>query len=139
MRYISNNIDDNYVSGIIAVITFMIISLQFPCPAHSYNQKDTCYQEAVEWIKDIDVDKKGVLEKQALSRCESARKWISQSENNHSGRERLCTDLVLIWTHKKCIYFRDYITYKAYEPCKSWSREMYKRCMAKEDLWFNNN
>lgn len=49
----------------------------------------------------------------------------------------MCNDLVLIWSYKECVYFRDYLVPEAYEPCKAWSRQMYTRCLAGDAGWFD--
>lgn len=119
------------------VIVFLIICSRSAIFAYSSDVHDSCYNNALQWISKIDTEKKAVLESHALSRCEFSNKWIERYNGiSEASRNGLCTDLVLIWTHKECMYFRDTVSPKAYEPCKTWSREMYTRCMEYEDEWF---
>lgn len=131
LNMIYNNLKKLFIN-----IIFVIIFLNFSYIARSNDSNDTCSQEALKWIEEIDIEEPDILEKHALAKCQFASKWLNGSQKDGSNRKRVCNDLVLIWTYKECIYFRDYITHEAYEPCKSWSREMYSRCMEYDDTWF---
>lgn len=103
-----------------------------------------CFQAAVAWIEALPQApaprSEEVLLSHSRSSCRFADYWLKDLANTKpSERRRTCKDLVLIWTHKECIYFRDTIFAPAYEPCKAWSRLMYERCMAGEILWFREN
>lgn len=98
-----------------------------------------CSEYARQWINQIDqVSRPDVLIKHAQSDCEFSAKWIKKTSNSSSAANwnRTCTDLVLLWTHKKCIYFRDYIDHKTYEPCKEWTRQMFQHCISHNFSWF---
>ncbi|WP_143170772.1 hypothetical protein [Desulfopila aestuarii] len=119
------------------VILFLVSFSQSATFAYSSDVNDSCYTAALQWIRTIETEKKDVLEKHALSGCAFSKKWIERyNGTSEASRESLCTDLVLIWTHKECMYFRDSVSPEAYDPCKTWSREMYTRCMEYEDEWF---
>ena len=120
------------------IIFFILVCFQLPYPSYSNNLKDGCYRNAMSWIEEIEIEDATALENHALSNCKSSKNWIDRYGNTGSNRTRLCNDLVLISTHKECMYFRDYVSHTAYDPCKSWSREMYKRCMDYDDEWFAN-
>ncbi len=102
----------------------------------SYAAESACYSAAFSWIEKVSGGH-AVLQSHAKSNCEFAGKFIYKYPGRtEAERERLCYDLVLIWTHKKCIYFRDYLSPDAYTPCKSWSREMFQQCVSRNDGWF---
>lgn len=100
-----------------------------------------CARAAEDWINalpHLEKSKRERLKNYTRDNCSFAAKWQQKLENI-SGRQRqrrTCNDLVLIWTHKECIYYRDYVTAAAYNPCKSWSRHMFRRCMAGDIDWF---
>ena len=97
-----------------------------------------CVSSADNWIhqlKDVDYE---LLERHARSNCAFACSYVRdntrlESENQ---KELICKDLVLIWTHQKCVYFREYVSPKTYDPCKEWSREMYRQCKQGQSDWF---
>ena len=98
-----------------------------------------CIASAEIWIEQLeDRAHDDVFLSHTRWNCEFSGHWVRESAEvtNQSSRERMCNDLVLIWTHKKCNYFRDLINPAAYEPCKAWSREMFQRCMANDVEWF---
>jgi len=100
-----------------------------------------CARAAEGWISDLshlDKSKRERLQSYTRENCSFAAKWQQELENisDRQRQRRTCTDLVLIWTHKECIYYRDYVTAAAYEPCKSWSRQMFRRCMSGDIDWF---
>ena len=108
--------------------------LMLPVFSHA---ESGCYRSALDWIETIEIEDHTVLKNHALTKCEFADKWISDFEDRKgSDRQRLCNDLVLIWTYKECIYFRDYIHDSTYDPCKAWSREMFQHCIDHENKWF---
>ena len=102
-------------------------------------QDSDCRKSAAAWILELDdAENTEVLLRHTQSNCEFSGKWVKDGElvQKVSRRTRLCTDLVLIWTHKKCGYLRDYINPAAYEPCKSWTRQMFEHCMDNDVTWF---
>lgn len=98
-----------------------------------------CIQAGDAWVTGLD-DPSGieVLRRNVRSNCEFSGEWVKRSANvaEPARRERMCNDLVLIWTHKECGYFRDVHNPSAYDPCKAWSREMYRNCMENNVAWF---
>ncbi|SDZ94821.1 hypothetical protein SAMN05660420_00840 [Desulfuromusa kysingii] len=98
-----------------------------------------CRQAADRWILQLNDPKNTELfQRYADNNCQFSGKWVKRSEDNTSKpqRERMCQDLVLLWSYKNCIYFRDVINPEAYEPCKAWSREMHQHCMDNDVQWF---
>lgn len=97
-----------------------------------------CLQAAADWIDTLDSPRERVLISHAQTKCDFAGRWVKEISGvaEKSKRERTCNDLVLIWTHKECIYFRDYIDNSAYYPCKNWTREMYRNCISDNVQWF---
>ena len=127
--------------NISVTMLFVLGSLVVPNWCLGVEQQESgCMVFARQWIEQLDrIQRYDVLVKNTRTDCESAAKWIRKNSGSTSETiwNRTCTDLVLIWTHKKCIYYRDYIDYKSYEPCKAWTRRMYEHCMSKEIAWFD--
>ena len=99
-----------------------------------------CTEYARQWINQIEqLPRADILIRNVHSDCQFAAKWIKTNSNSSSAASwnRTCTDLVLIWTHKKCIYYRDYIDPRTYEPCKEWTRVMYQHCTDQDEPFFN--
>lgn len=99
----------------------------------------SCTAAAEDWIASLpDKNQAALFRRYARNDCEFAAKWVNQyaAVADVQRRDRMCTDLVLLWTHKDCNYFRDVINPDAYEPCKEWSREMYRHCMEDDLDWF---
>ena len=98
-----------------------------------------CIQAAENWISQLN-DKKNteIFQRHTQRNCQFSGGWVKESEDatSVSHRERMCQDLVLIWSHKNCNYFRDVINPEAYEPCKAWSREMHQHCIDNDVNWF---
>ena len=98
-----------------------------------------CVAAAQTWIEQLeDHADNDVFLSHTRWNCEFSGHWVRESAEMTypSSRDRMCNDLVLLWTHKKCNYFRDLFNPKAYEPCKAWTREMYQHCMANDVEWF---
>jgi hypothetical protein len=128
-------ISNQFMPAAIFLQTAVLLAIAFlatpSCAAES-----ACYSTACNWIEQVSGGH-AVLQVHAKSNCEFAEKFIYKYPGRtQAERERLCYDLVLIWTHKKCIYFRDYVSSDAYTPCKSWSREMFQQCVNRNDAWF---
>lgn len=102
-------------------------------------QESGCTNAANAWTIELnDAKHSEVYRNHARSDCEWAGKWVKKyaQVTDQANRERMCNDLVLIWTHKDCGFFRDVINPDAYTPCKAWSREMFKHCMDNDVKWF---
>ena len=98
-----------------------------------------CHQSADSWILLLnDKDNTELFQRYADQNCRFSGDWVKRSEMISSApqRKRMCQDLVLLWSYKNCIYFRDVINPEAYEPCKAWSREMHQHCMENDVQWF---
>lgn len=101
--------------------------------------ESACTAYAQRWIQQLNnTSRRDVLIRNTRSDCEFSTGWIKKisNSNNESHWKRTCNDLVLIWTHKKCIYYRDYIDHNSYDPCKDWTRQMYIHCMNRDVSWF---
>lgn len=124
-----------------SVVLILTLLLLAPTVFSSVAEADEsgCIQVGDAWVSGLD-NPAGieVLRRNVRSNCEFSGEWVKQSVDveDPSRRERMCNDLVLIWTHKECGYFRDVHNPSAYEPCKTWSREMYRRCMENDVDWF---
>ncbi|MBM9606583.1 hypothetical protein [Desulfopila inferna] len=121
----------------ILAFAFLLSSLLFPlAPAAA---QSGCFQEAIAWVDRLNSTRETILRDHAQSKCEFAAKWVKEIDDvaEKTKRERTCNDLVLVWTHKECIYFRDYVETSAYAPCKSWTRMMYRNCMSNDFEWFS--
>ena len=102
-------------------------------------EESGCIAGANQWIQQLNqTAKRDILIRNTQSDCEHSAKWIKKTvtNNNEKSWKRMCNDLVLIWTHKKCIYYRDYLNYSAYTPCKEWTRQMYRHCVSRDLSWF---
>ena len=97
---------------------------------------DNCCTVTEAWV-DAMPDGQEILRSHIRSICDFSGGWVGQETTDTESRTRLCNDLVLIWAHKECIYFRDYVSPNTYEPCKAWSREMFDHCMAIDASWFD--
>lgn len=98
-----------------------------------------CSAYARQWIQQLDQDSNHeLLIRNTRSDCEFSARWIKKNSGSDNEQiwKRTCNDLVLIWTHKKCIYYRDYIDHNTYTPCKEWTRQMYDYCMEHNESWF---
>ncbi len=96
-----------------------------------------CERVAAEWIKELQSTKESILLSHARDKCRYASTWVKKiEEDSETNRDRSCRDLILIYTHKECVYFRDYLDPAAYTPCKAWTREMYQQCMEGDVNWF---
>ena len=131
---ITVRISPQIMAAAISLQTVILTSALLAAP--SYAAESACYSAASTWIETVS-EGHAVLQSHAKSNCEFAGKFIYKYPGRtEAERERLCYNLVLIWTHKKCIYFRDYISPDAYTPCKAWSREMFQQCVNRNDTWF---
>ena len=116
------------------------VLLIFPHKSFGVKTEETgCATHARQWIQrlehDLDYE---LLVRNTHSDCEFSAKWMEENSGSDSEQiwQRMCKDLVLIWTHKKCIYYRDYIHHSTYTPCKEWTRQMYSHCMDHDKNWF---
>jgi hypothetical protein len=119
-----------------------ILTIHLFLPLSPFAAQSQCSSEAAAWIGTLNTtlssEKEMVLTSHSQAKCDFAAKWLKEIKDvrQRDKRERTCTDLVLIWTHKECIYFRDYVTTSSYAPCKNWTRDMFRHCMAGEIEWF---
>lgn len=98
-----------------------------------------CTAYAQQWIDKLNkTSRRDILIRNTRSDCEFSAGWIKKNSksNNENTWKRMCNDLVLIWTHKKCMYYRDYIDHNSYHPCKEWTRQMYHHCINRNFSWF---
>jgi len=100
--------------------------------------ESACVTEAQWWILELKSDRGEVLLDHARTRCDFAGRWLAANRHEPGSEQyrQLCTSLVLVWTHKECVYFRDEIDYRAYAPCETWSRLMHRQCLAGDSAWF---
>jgi hypothetical protein len=122
---------------IVTTTIWLLLPLLLGSPARATDSG--CSQAADAWISVLgDSPNRDIFQRHARDSCKFSGHWVKQSaqNSNQAARDRMCNDLVLIWTHKKCGYFRDVINPEAYEPCKSWSREMFQHCMNNDVGWF---
>lgn len=109
----------NLFGIILCSCCFSVCCLIRPVSLWAKNADDGCFARALSWIEKIEVKDPTVLKTHAATKCRFADKWIRDfADRNGSDRQRMCNDLVLIWTHKECIYFRDYVHHSAYAPAK---------------------
>jgi hypothetical protein len=116
---------------------WLILSLLVVIPARA--AESGCSQAADAWITTLgDSQHDDIFQRHTRNNCSFSGKWVKRyaQTTDRTARARMCNDLVLIWTHKECGYFRDVINPEAYEPCKTWSREMYQHCMDNDVNWF---
>jgi hypothetical protein len=124
---------------LVATILGLILFSSAHLEAEEKQVESGCTEYAWQWVNQIDqLSRSDVLIRNVQSDCQFAAKWIKMNSNSSSAASwnRTCTDLVLIWTHKKCIYYRDYIDPRTYEPCKEWTRVMYQHCIDQDEPWF---
>ena len=118
-------------------VCFFSVCFMLTIPVKAGSPDDGCFISGLRWIEKIKVEDSTILKNHASAKCRFADKWIRDfADQAGADRRRMCNDLVLIWTHKECIYFRDYIHHSTYAPCKAWSREMFQHCMDYDDQWF---
>lgn len=119
-----------------AVMTlFLLLLVPLSAPA----AESGCNQAAASWIEQLaDTQHRELLLRYTDNDCRFAGKWVKQAapDLTPAHREQMCNDLVLIWSHKDCNYFRDVINPDAAVPCNAWSRDMYRHCMQNEADWF---
>jgi hypothetical protein len=117
-----------------------LLCLNFTPAQKVFASNTSCLKAAEKWISQLN-DKKNteIFQRHAQSNCQFSGRWVKESVDVSSvpHRERMCQDLVLIWSHKNCSYFRDVINPDAYEPCKAWSREMHQHCIDNDVNWFH--
>lgn len=124
---------------VVMLFLFGFLAVPYWCPAAEH-QDSGCIVYARQWIEQLDrIQRHDVLDRNTRTDCEFAARWISKNSESTSETtwNRTCTDLVLIWTHKKCIYYRDYVDHNSYQPCKEWTRQMYQHCISREVSWFD--
>ena len=119
----------------------VFISYQSLFSLPTFAAESGCLNEAMKWITELDSSNKNILQNHCRENCHFASSWVKKIRNieEPKKRKRTCNDLVLIWSHKECVYFRDYVDASAYYPCKSWTREMFQQCMAGNTAWFMEN
>ena len=119
---------------------FLAVLLCSFLPSASLQATETgCVTAAETWIDQLqDGSDNEVFRKHTRWNCEFSGQWVREyaAVTDRDRRERMCNDLVLIWTHKKCNYFREQFNPAAYEPCKAWTREMFLHCMDNDVEWF---
>ena len=119
------------------LLVFMFILPNLPSTVQAADS--SCSQAAEAWIATLgDAEHSDIFLRHTRNNCRFSGDWVEQSrdDQNPDRRTRMCKDLVLIWTHKNCGYFRDVINPAAYEPCKAWSRKMHQHCMDNDVGWF---
>lgn len=127
------------MKNLVTILTLVLsLLLYFQTSSSAQDSTSLCFRSAQGWINELSHAKSRIMYEHARTRCNSSAQWLHNDNHSQSKtmQGQLCRDLVLIWTHKECIYFRDYITPDAYAPCKEWSREMYRQCMINNDDWF---
>ena len=96
-----------------------------------------CSEAAAQWIRELESTKEKILLSHTRDKCNYSADWVTKLHNsNTQNRDRSCKDLILLYAHKECVYFRDYLSHEAYSPCKGWTREMYRKCMEGDVEWF---
>ncbi|MEE4252919.1 MAG: hypothetical protein V2I50_02640, partial [Desulfuromusa sp.] len=64
-----------------------------------------CTQAAENWILNLNDQKNAELfQRYAVTNCQFSGDWVKRSENleSQSHKERMCQDLVLLWSYKNC-------------------------------------
>jgi hypothetical protein len=122
---------------------FLLLSVLFCLQALSSQNvlasEPGCTKAAEDWIGRLNDEKNTeIFQRYTRRNCQFSGQWVKESADvaSVSHRERMCQDLVLLWSHKNCNYFRDVINPDAYEPCRAWSREMHQRCIDNDVNWF---
>lgn len=97
-----------------------------------------CASTVLTWIGELDADDQALITRRTKTQCTGAARWMKEQTigGNQQTKRQICQDLVLLWIFKECVYQRDYIERRAYEPCMAWSREMHQRCLADDLAWF---
>lgn len=87
----------------------------------------------------LDEGDRMVITRRIRQRCADAIGWIKRQDREVTAqaRRQLCQDLVLLWTYQECKYQREYIDRRVYQPCLAWAREMHRRCLADDRVWFS--
>ena len=128
-------------AGQVFLFLIFLLWLSLTPPQKVFASEPSCIQAAENWISQLN-DKKNneIFQKHTQRNCQFSGKWVKESVDDSSvlHRERMCQDLVLVWSHKNCNYFRDVINPDAYEPCKAWSREMHQHCIDNDVNWFES-
>ncbi len=121
------------------ILTAFTILLCITSPEKVDAEIQNCTTSAQSWISQCNSPKVDILRDHSQARCVSAKQWMleNQGGKTESSWKQMCTDLILIWGHKECVYFRDYIEHDAYKPCKKWTAQMFKQCMANNLSWFS--
>ncbi|MBN1958431.1 MAG: hypothetical protein JXQ81_00780 [Desulfuromonadales bacterium] len=121
------------------VVLFFILWLCFVPAQKGFSLDSGCVKAAENWILQLnDKDNTEIYQRHTRINCQFSGQWVKESQevSSASHRKRMCQDLVLIWSHKNCNYFRDVINPDAFEPCSAWSREMYQHCIDNDVDWF---
>lgn len=117
------------------IVVFVLIGLVCTDQLCRGGEADCCSVTAT-WVQAVGKNS-DVLRFHVQSACRFSHDWIRTEEAGNSSRERVCNDLVLVWAHKECVYFRDYVCHDVYDPCKAWTRKMFRQCMAGNIMWFD--
>ena len=107
------------ITFVVAVWAYVQLSLPNTCVGKGQTESG-CAAHAQQWIQQLDQPPRNdVLIRNTQSDCALAAKWMRENagNTNEESWKRMCTDSVLMWTHKKCIYYRDDIYHESYEPC----------------------
>lgn len=120
------------------IVLFFILWLCFVPAQNGFSSDPGCVKAAENWIQQLnDKDNAEIYQRHTRINCQFSGQWVKEQEvSSASHRKRMCQDLVLIWSHKNCNYFRDVINPDAFEPCSAWSREMHQHCIDNDVDWF---
>lgn len=124
---------------ITALIFFSIfVFFHMTADGRELSSTSSCFIEARSWISELPSGKRDILHNHARESCALSLNWLKDhgESKEDTSLERVCTNLVLIWTHQKCIYFRRYFSPDVYEPCEMWARSQYKHCINQDMDWF---
>ncbi len=125
---------------LISCILACLLACNVAVPAQAAEKNaPSCTAAAKDWtarVKECDVS---LLQKYAQMSCVNGRKRVAEYRGVEDAERRgnMCRFRVLLWAHTEaCLYFRDVVCPKAWEPCRQWSQELYERCMAGDGEWF---
>jgi hypothetical protein len=116
----------------------VLASLIWLGAASSHAAPSACLADAAAWIAGLNSPQAELLLRNARTRCDAAALWLQHNRHDAASANYrgLCQSLVLVQTHNQCVTFRDKVDHRAYNPCETWSRNMFKRCLAGDREWF---